>query len=217
MNEQIWWYVARASGIVASGFLVASLVWGVLLATRARKGADRPAWLLDLHRWLGGLAVTATALHLVALWADGYVTFGPAELFVPFASTWRPGAVALGIVAMYLLVLVQVTSLLMKRIPRRWWRAIHLASYLAVWFGIVHAGLAGSDTTNRVYQAGAYALTGLAMAAVIARVVLGGSSARRTAGRATGERVPTRTFTAASPAVGDTSGTGSEDLSTVAR
>jgi DMSO/TMAO reductase YedYZ heme-binding membrane subunit len=204
MNEQIWWYVARASGIVASGFLVASLVWGVLLATRARKGSDRPAWLLDLHRWLGGLAVTATALHLVALWADGYVTFGPKELFVPFASSWQPGAVAVGIVAMYLLVLVQVTSLLMKRIPRRWWRAIHLSSYAAVWLGIVHAGLAGTDTTNRVYQAGAYALTALTMAAVIARIVLGGSSARRAAGRSTADRVPSRSFTAASPVVDDT-------------
>ena len=48
MNEKVWWYLARSSGIVAMTLLVASVVWGVLLATRALRPHDRPAWLLDL-------------------------------------------------------------------------------------------------------------------------------------------------------------------------
>ena len=91
MNPQFWWYVAHASGIVAWILLVASLVWGVLLATRVLRPHDRPAWLLDLHRALGGLAVVATGLHLLALVADSYITFGVMDLMVPFASSGSRG------------------------------------------------------------------------------------------------------------------------------
>jgi len=37
---------------------------------------------------------------------SGQVHFGPAQLLIPLASAWRPGAVAWGIVAFYLLVAV---------------------------------------------------------------------------------------------------------------
>ena len=57
----------RSSGIIALVLLVLSVVWGVLLATRALKPYDRPAWLLDLHRWLGGTALVMTGLHLFGL------------------------------------------------------------------------------------------------------------------------------------------------------
>ena len=134
MNPQIWWYLTRAAGIVAWLMLTASVIWGIVLSTKAFPEHRRPAWLLDLHRWLGGLAVAFTAIHLGALVADSYVHFGLADVTVPFASQWKPGAVALGIAAMWLLVAVEATSLAMKRLPRRTWRLIHLSSY-AVFLG----------------------------------------------------------------------------------
>ena len=65
MNEKIWWYLSRSSGIIALVLLVLSVVWGVLLATRALKPYDRPAWLLDLHKWLGGTALVMTGLQRI--------------------------------------------------------------------------------------------------------------------------------------------------------
>ena len=171
MNEQTWWYLSRSTGIVALVALVLSLVWGVLLATRVLRPHDRPAWLLDLHGWLGGLAVMMTAFHLLGLALDGYVHFGVGELFVPGASAYRPVAVAVGVVSMYLLVAVQLTAVLRKRLPRRVWRGVHYASYLLVWGGLVHAGMAGTDVSNRVYQVLAFALTVLAATAAILRIV----------------------------------------------
>ena len=56
MNPQTWWYMTRASGMIAWLVLGATCLWGILLITRMLKPADRPAWLLDLHRWLGALA-----------------------------------------------------------------------------------------------------------------------------------------------------------------
>jgi DMSO/TMAO reductase YedYZ heme-binding membrane subunit len=174
MNEQIWWYLSRSSGIVALVLLVLSVVWGILLATRALKPHDRPAWLLDLHGWLGVTALVMTGLHLLGLYADGYVDFGVTELFVPGTSEYRPVAVAIGVVSLYVMVAVQVTASLRHRLPRRVWRSTHLLSYGLVWGAALHAGLAGTDTVNRAYQVLAIVLTMVAAAATIVRILTPG-------------------------------------------
>lgn len=148
MNEKLWWYIARSTGIVSWALVAAAVVWGLLLSTRLLQGRPAPKWLLDLHRHLGGLAVTFTAVHLVGLVADSYTHFGLADLLVPFASAWKPMPVALGVVAMYLLVAVELTSLVMKRIPRRQWRWVHLTSFGLFWLGTLHGITAGTDSRN---------------------------------------------------------------------
>jgi DMSO/TMAO reductase YedYZ heme-binding membrane subunit len=140
------WLVARSSGIVAWALIVASAAWGLLLATRVLGRKASPAWLLSLHRFLGALAVVFTVVHVVAIVTDSYVDFGITEVLVPFASSWEPFAVALGIVGMYLLAAVQITSLLRKRMSQSSWRRVHMLSYLLFATATVHALMAGTDT-----------------------------------------------------------------------
>ncbi len=154
MNEKFWWYLARSTGIVAWALLTAAVVWGLLLTTKLLDGHPAPKWLLDLHRFLGALAVTFTALHLGGLVADTYTHFGPAELLVPFASGWKPLPVAAGVVAMYLLLAVELSSLAMRRLPRRWWRWIHLTSFGSFWLATIHGIAAGTDRANPLMLAG---------------------------------------------------------------
>lgn len=149
---KLWWYVARASGIVAWVMLAIAVIWGILVATRILGRKPRPAWVLDLHRWLGGLSVTFTGVHLVGLVLDDYVEFGMRELFVPFASEWRPAAVAWGVVALYVLIAIQATSLVMKRLPRRLWKWVHMSSFGLFFVATLHAGMAGTDVTNPLYR-----------------------------------------------------------------
>ena len=59
---------------------------------------------------------------MAALVADNFMQIGWREIMIPFALDYRSGAVAWGVVAMYLLVAIQVSSWLRNRIPRRWWR-----------------------------------------------------------------------------------------------
>jgi DMSO/TMAO reductase YedYZ heme-binding membrane subunit len=158
MNEQFWWYVARASGIVAWALAITSVLWGMALATRALGDKPKAPWLLDLHRHLGGLTVLFTGLHLGALVADSYAHFGLADLLIPFASDWKPGAVAWGVLAFWLLLGVEVTSLLMKRIPKKWWRRIHLLSYAVALSATIHLFTAGTDGTTTVLRWSAIAI-----------------------------------------------------------
>ena len=73
MSPQFWWFLTRASGIVAWLMLTLSVIWGILLSTKAFPDQRRPVWLLAVHRWLAGLTMSFLAIHLVALVADSYV------------------------------------------------------------------------------------------------------------------------------------------------
>ena len=156
MSEQIWWYVARSSGIVSLFLAGASVVWGLLLASGFLDRDPTKRWLRNVHAWLGGLAVVFTGVHVLGLWLDSFIQYSLWDLFVPFVATQAPGmaAMATGIVAFYLLLAVQITSLMMKRLPRRWWRGIHMTSYTLFGLGIVHGAMAGTDATNPLYLAG---------------------------------------------------------------
>ena len=145
MSQHLAWYVARATGIVSWGLLVASMLWGFTYATRLLGRHARPWWMLGVHRFLGALAVVFVFVHVLALVADNYTTFGLADILVPFASSWRSVPVALGVVGFYILVSIEVTSLLQRHLPRNVWRQIHLASYGLFAFATLHALTAGTD------------------------------------------------------------------------
>jgi DMSO/TMAO reductase YedYZ heme-binding membrane subunit len=151
MDPKLWWYLSRATGLVAWGLAVASILFGLALATRALGNRPRAPWLLALHRWAGGLTVAFTAGHVASIVADTYVHFGLADVLVPFATSWRPTAVAWGVISMWLLVAIEVTSLQMRRLPKRAWRAIHLSSYLVAVLSTVHGFTAGTDTSSGAF------------------------------------------------------------------
>jgi DMSO/TMAO reductase YedYZ heme-binding membrane subunit len=173
MNEHTFWYLSRASGMVAWLVLSATCLWGILLITRMLKPADRPAWLLDLHRHLGALSVVTTGVHMLTLVGDNYVQFGWRELLLPQASPWRTEAITWGVLAFYVLVVVQVSSLLMKKLPRRLWHGIHLLSYVLFAMATVHGVKAGTDATNKVFVLTATAVTAIVLFSLLARVLQG--------------------------------------------
>jgi hypothetical protein len=105
-----------------------------------------------MHRYLSALAIAATAVHVVALLADSYIQFRIVDVLVPMASSWRPGAVAWGIVALYLLLIVEITSLVAERLPRRVWWTIHLSSFALFTFATIHGLQTGTDAGNALVR-----------------------------------------------------------------
>ena len=151
MRSQTWWDIARAGGVVSWALATLAVIGGLQLSTRlVRRPA--PAWVLDVHRFVAGLSVVFLGVHVLGLAADNFISFGVVDFLVPFASNYKPAAVTLGVIAMYLLLAVEITSLLMRRIPRRHWHAVHLSSYVIFVVATVHGLTAGTDRHNALFQ-----------------------------------------------------------------
>lgn len=157
------WYTARAAGMVAWSLLALTVGFGLLRSTGIVRHRARPAWVVDLHRFLGALTVVFTVVHVVAILADTDVHFSPAQVLVPFTSRWHPVAVAWGTVALYLLAAVELTSLARRRLPYRLWRRIHVAALPLFALATIHGLSAGTDRSAIGVIGGAVALsTGVA-------------------------------------------------------
>ncbi len=169
---------------MAWSLAAASVLWGLLLSTRILGRSPRPAWLLDLHRFLGGAAVIFTAIHVLAILVDDYVDIGLTNALVPFTGTWSPVAVAWGIVAFYALVAVELTSLARRRLPRPLWRRVHLASFVLFGASTIHALAAGTDAARPLFLAGVTVIVAAVAGLIAVRLSVRTPGAPRPSGRA---------------------------------
>jgi sulfoxide reductase heme-binding subunit YedZ len=141
------WLVARAAGLVAFGILTLSTWAGLGMSTRVL-GPKYQSRLLGWHRTLAWTGLAMVGLHAGALLLDPVMRFGPAAVLVPFASPFRPAAVAAGVVAGWLMLMLTVSFRMRKRIGQRGWRRLHYASFGAFVLALVHALAAGTDTAG---------------------------------------------------------------------
>jgi DMSO/TMAO reductase YedYZ heme-binding membrane subunit len=109
--------------------------------------------------------------HVGAIVADSYEHFGRADVLVPLASSWKPVAVAWGVVSMYFLVAIEATSLAMKTLPKRLWRAVHYTSVIVFVLSTIHLLSAGTDRENVVLRIAAATVTAVAVSLLIFRVI----------------------------------------------
>lgn len=142
MSTHPWWYIARSTGVVAWVLLAMTTLGGVTFSNRRARAAAKT---LELHRFLGGLAVLFVAAHIAALLADGFVGYGLIEILLPLSSVWRPGPVAWGVIGLYFLIIVESSSLLFRHLPRRRWHRLHNLSYPLFQVATIHFLSAGSD------------------------------------------------------------------------
>ena len=170
MTPHLWWYVSRGAGITSWFFGGTSVMTGLLLSSKAAL-RPRPNWQLDLHRYQATLSLSMLALHLASLIADSYTHFGVREILVPAASAWKPLAVAWGVVAMYLLVAVEATSLVRTKIPKKVWRAVHLSSLAAYLLSTAHFFQAGTDHVRSAALIAIVVMTGANLALLSFRLL----------------------------------------------
>jgi ferredoxin-NADP reductase len=180
-DPQVWWFLTRASAMVGWVLLTLTVVWGVLLKTRILRGSDNAEWLKVTHRYISGLALAMIATHMVTLLLDDYISFGWADVLIPFATTFEPLAVALGIFAFWSIVLVQITALGSKWLPEKVWKSIHFLSYAAILLVALHSGLVGTDVGTPWYTVVSLVLITTATLAGVVRMVIAGRE--RPAGR----------------------------------
>ena len=141
------WYVTRATGLVALLLLTASVLLGLLNAGRFR-GERWPRFLTQgLHANLSLLVLAFLALHVLGTVLDSYTSISLVAAFVPFASDYKPFWLALGAVAIDLLIALTVTSLLRGRLGYRAWRRVHWLAYACWPVAVAHGFGIGTDRT----------------------------------------------------------------------
>lgn len=141
------WFAMRASGITAWTLLSATIMWGLLLRTRILP-ATSPVRLMNLHKYLGSLALLTLAIHLVTVFLDPTLGFTWANILIPFTAAWKPLALATGIIAAYLMVPVQLVARVRAKMGKAgatWFNRTHLIAYAAWPLATAHYVMAGTD------------------------------------------------------------------------
>lgn len=169
--SEIWWYLSRSSGIVATVLIVLALIWGLFFSARATGGRRRPAWWLDLHNYLGGLAFVFTIIHVAAVYQDQLNNIGLVEILVPMTADGWEWGITWGVISTYIFGAVVFTSWPKKRLSRRTWLAVHLLSIPATVMAAAHAWMVGSSRDWLWFQGLLALLAGLAVYPAVIRLV----------------------------------------------
>ena len=148
MNTEIFWFLARASGITGYLLIAASMIAGIVLKSRPFGAALKPPIALDVHRFITTLALAAIGVHGLALVADSTVEIRFGDLFIPFAAPYKPFWTGLGVIAADLALIVAISFPLKKRIGGKNWRRLHWATYSIFVFSTAHGIAAGTDTAQ---------------------------------------------------------------------
>ncbi len=144
-QPKTWWYLSRASGLVAYALLSASMLLGLLLSTRFAKTWPGNATAFALHEHASVLGLAFALFHAIVLLGDRHTTFTAAELLLPFGAAYRPLALGLGQLALYGMAILVGSFYVRKRIGQRGWRLIHFGSFAAFGLALLHGLVAGSD------------------------------------------------------------------------
>jgi predicted ferric reductase len=167
------WYLTRAAGLIAYILLWLSVSIGLLQSSQFLKGAASPLANIDVHTFVSVSALYATTFHVVILLWDRYVPFTVTDLLVPFASDYKPALVGVGIITLYIMLGVTVSTYFRSKLTPKLWRGIHLTSLAAFAMALVHGALMGTDAGHPLVSY-LYRFSGLAVGALVAfRIILG--------------------------------------------
>lgn len=142
------WILGRGLGLAAYLDIVALALVGTWFRHpwRWRRPVLHPAVLLRLHVALAVAACILVAGHVIVFALDSFAGVGWLGVIAPGKATYRPFAVGLGSVSLYLGAAIGITAALAGRFVGRHWLAVHRLALLAVALAWLHSVLAGSDT-----------------------------------------------------------------------
>jgi len=145
-NVHIWWYISRASGLMAYLLLWFSTIWGFAISSKILDSFMERMFTYDFHEHISLLSLGFLLVHLISLLLDRVQPMSLVEVLIPFVSTYRPFWTGIGIIAFYLSILVTVTFYIRSLISMKTFRTIHYASILAYLGGLFHGLYAGTDS-----------------------------------------------------------------------
>jgi methionine sulfoxide reductase heme-binding subunit len=171
--NQFFWSMERAAGLTAYGLLTTTVALGMVTRSGMWDKWRLRSAMSHVHQFVALLFIPFVALHLWGLFQDRSVPFSWVQALVPLQSTYRPIPVGFGILSMYGMFVLIVSSALRKYIGARAWRALHALSFPLFIMVTLHGLFAGTDSTQvwgwSVYAAGG----GIFLLALVTRLAQG--------------------------------------------
>lgn len=130
---------------------VVLLLWMYILGTKSVMGLlfQDLAPILKVHKWLGKYGTLAIFLHplfITISYGEGWV-----YSFVPRFDSVANRHMLLGQIALWLLIIVYVTSALVReKLSFRAWKYLHWLAYISVPFALLHVPDLGSQEATSV-------------------------------------------------------------------
>ena len=129
------------AGLGAVTLATINLIIGLLMATRyspVKYWPHRRFNLFYAHRITAYATIALTLIHPLLLLFVRRVHFRVLDILIPVWSPLQPVQNSLGAVALYLLLIVVITSIYRLGIGRTWWKRLHLLVYPAALLLFIH-------------------------------------------------------------------------------
>lgn len=182
VGGKAFWYLTRATGIVALLLLTAVVVLGVVSASGFDGSPRWPRFAVGtLHRDLSLLVIVVLVIHILTTVLDGFAPISLIDAIIPLHSAYRPIWLGFGALAFDLVIALTVTSYFRRRLGYSAWRAIHWLAYVSWPVAVLHGLGTGSDSK----ETWALAITLACVIAVVGAVIF---RVARTAGMSDGAR-----------------------------
>ncbi len=175
------WYVIRAAGFTAAALLILLMISGIGQVTGLTYKVLEPVKAWAVHKALALALCGAIAVHVLFLLFDHYLPFTVPQILIPFLSHYSNGtklaglgissiAVALGILAMYGVAIIVLSSLGWIETKKSAWRNLHYISYFVMFAVFIHALGTGSDLKYGVFRAGWIFILFVLLLAIVSRL-----------------------------------------------
>jgi predicted ferric reductase len=147
-EPKAYWYLSRASGLVAFALVWLSMVWGLLITSRVARRWPGAFAAGDLHQHVSLLGLGFGLFHGLILLGDRYANYSLTQILIPFTTAaYRPLWVGIGQVGFYLLGIVALSFYLRPWLGNRSWRALHILSFGVYLMALVHGVTSGTDAS----------------------------------------------------------------------
>jgi predicted ferric reductase len=129
-------------GLAAVGAATLNMLLGLLIALRyspVRMWPHRHLNIFRLHNWTAYMVLLLMVLHPAVLLLRGSTRFGWKDVLLPIDSPAQPAINTVGAAALYLLLIVIITSVLRLRMARPLWRKLHYLVFPAFVLMFIHS------------------------------------------------------------------------------
>ena len=143
------------AGLIAITLLTLNILLGLLLSIHYQPLKHWPRKKIDIfkiHNWTGYIALVFSLFHPIIILFSSTAHFHLIDIIFPLRSPSQPTENTIGAVALYLLIVVVVTSYFRGKLGFRLWKRFHYVAYVSAAAFFLHGLLTDPNLKNAPFD-----------------------------------------------------------------